>query len=228
MIENPPEVTQTASRPFSQIPRLWLKFFKMDLVFFDVEKEYSSVRNTILGILCISIIAPIQFVISFLVSSIAAGNQIASQLVLPQASFIYAAFCISIFLIPISFFITTGIVHIGALIVGGRGQFSKFTYLFSIFYAPYYIISALLSFIYLIPSIGRCLLPIVSIPMVVYAFVLEVRTIKVVHGISTGKSLLAIFLPIILLFTISCILIVILALLGPAIGSVFSGITESI
>lgn len=228
MIESSPEGTQTGPRPFSQIPPLWLKFFKMNLVFFDIEKEYSSVRNTLLGVLCLMILGPIQYGISFLVSSLSSGNQIPSPQFPTQSNFLYFALCFSMVLIPISFYLSAGIIHLGTLILGGRGKFSKFAYLLSIIFVPSYFLSALAGIIAIIPQIGECLMPVLLVPLAIYGLILEVRAVKVVYGFSTGKAVLAIILLGLILFTISCAGIVLLSLLGPAIGSVFSGITESI
>ncbi len=232
MIENTPEITQPAPRPFSQIPRLWLKFFKMGLAFFDKEKDHSSVGNTLLGVLCMMIIVATESVISFFLGRITAGGQIFSQPVLPRMYLNYAITCISVPLIPIVFYYLTGTIHLAALVLGGKGKFSKLAYLFSIFDVPNYFFGALLAFIIFIPSIGLCLWPILILPLIIYRIILQVRVIKVIHGFSTGKAVLSIFLPAIVIGVIgggiAFILIAILSLLGPAIGSVFSGITESI
>jgi hypothetical protein len=228
MNEISPEATQPGPRPFSQIPPLWLKFFRMDLVFFDIEKEYSSVRNTLLGVLCLMILGPIQFGISYLATSLSSGNQIFSPQFIPQSNILYIFLCFSMMLIPISFYLSAGVTFLGTLILGGKGKFSNFAYLLSIIFVPSYILSALVGIVAIIPQIGECLMPVLLLPLVIYGIILQVRAIKVVHGFGTGKALLAIFLPFVVLWSIACVLIVILSLLGPAIGSVFSGITESI
>jgi hypothetical protein len=232
MIESSPEATRPGPRPFSQIPPLWLKFFKMNLAFFESEKEYSSIGNTLLGVLCMMIILLIESVIAFLLGRIVSGEPIFHQPVFPQTYFSYAITCISILVIPASFYMSTGLIQLAAMILGGKGQFSKLAYLFSVLHVPNYFLSAIIALIILIPSIGLCLWPILVLPLIIYGIILQVRVIKVIHGFSTEKAVLTIFLPGIVIGVlaggVAIIIIAILSLFGPAIGSVFSGITETL
>ncbi len=108
-----------------------------------------------------------------------------------------AANVASIITIPIGFLIGTGILYLIARLLGGVGDFGRYAYLNAAFTAPLTILSSLLS---VIPVLG-CLSVIVSI----YQLVLTYYATKVEHQLSSGKALLVVLLPlIVVLLLIFC------------------------
>jgi len=114
-----------------------------------------------------------------------------------------------------------GISHLIARAVGGTGSFGQLVYAFAAYMAPLTIVSSMLG---VVP-----LLNCVTIPLGFYGLFLNILAIKAVHDISWGKALLSSVVVIagIMIF-VAVFVIVILALLGPAIGNVFSNIIEEI
>lgn len=124
------------------------------------------------------------------------------------------------------FLLNIGITYLGALIFG-KGNFMTQAYLVSLFYVPLSIISGFSGFLSWIPVIGIPMLIIVSLGISILHIILAIRVIKVVHLLSTSKAVAAALSPLVL-FLIPLCLISIMALLGPAIGDVFSGIISTL
>lgn len=79
-----------------------------------------------------------------------------------------------------------------------------------------------------IPYLG-CIFGLASLAVGIYGIVLNVRAVKVAHHMTTGRAVAAVLVPAaLLLVIIPCVVIVILALLGPAIGNIFEDIVLSI
>jgi hypothetical protein len=121
----------------------------------------------------------------------------------------------------IGLFLTAGISHIVARALGGIGTFSQLAYAIAAYTAP---ISLVATFIGLIPFVN-CL----SFPIGLYALFLNVLSVKAVHKFGWGRAFVSsVFIIALILVGVSCLLIGILALLGPAIGNVFSNIITEI
>ena len=95
----------------------------------------------------------------------------------------------SIFLIPLSFLLGVGIYHIIATVLGGRGQYGRYAYLTATYSAPLMIVTSILGFI---PVLGGCL----SLLLAIYQFVLTYFAIKVEYGLSQGKAIVAVVIPL--------------------------------
>ncbi len=102
----------------------------------------------------------------------------------------------SIIIAPIGFLIGTGILYLIARMFGGTGDFGRFAYLLAAFQAPISIISAVLGFI---PVLGGC----VSAALSIYGLVLTYFAIKVEHGLSDGKAIATLLLPLALVIAIA-------------------------
>lgn len=99
----------------------------------------------------------------------------------------------AIIMVPVFFLISTFIIHLIAKVLGGQGEYSKFAYLASTFQAPLTMASAVLA---LIPFLGGC----VSLFITIYTYVESFFAIKVNYGLTTGKAIAVILIPIIILF----------------------------
>jgi hypothetical protein len=116
--------------------------------------------------------------------------------------------------------ISAGISHFVAAGLGGTGTYSKLAYALAAYLAPLTLISGVIAGI----PIPNCL----NFPLGIYGIVLNVIAVKAVHQFSWGKALAASILVFAgILLVVAVFVIVILALLGPAIGNVFSNIVEN-
>lgn len=128
--------------------------------------------------------------------------------------------------------IGAGILRFIAGLLGGTGNFNDLTFSLGAVSAPISIVSSLISLIVNVVSGGTggtdlaaggsgsilalCLAPI-SLGIAVYAIVLQVMAVSVVEKLTTGKAVLTVLIPVIVLF-----------LLGACIALVFGAAAFSI
>jgi hypothetical protein len=96
----------------------------------------------------------------------------------------------SIISVPVGFLVGTGILYLIAKLLGGTGDFGRYAYLNASFTAPLTILSSLLS---VVPVLG-C----ISIFISIYQLVLTYYSTKVEHQLTSGKALIVVLLPVIL------------------------------
>lgn len=115
---------------------------------------------------------------------------------------------------PLSFLIVVGVFHVIASLLRGQGNYGRFAYLVSAYWAPITIASSLLG---IVPIVGGCLGPI----LVIYAFVLTYFAAKVEYGLSDGRAFTVAAAPILLglLLTI-CFVVVIIGVAVSAIQNI--------
>jgi hypothetical protein len=115
--------------------------------------------------------------------------------------------------------IVTGISHLVARLLGGTGTFTQLTYAVAAYVAPMSVVGSLLG---LIPFVG-CLNGLLAI----YGVFLNVVAIKAVHRFDWGRAVvssLALF--VVIIAFAACVVAVVLAVLAPAVGTVFSNIIQ--
>ena len=118
--------------------------------------------------------------------------------------------------------IIVGITHLVARALGGTGTYNKLIYTTAAYSAPLTIVSSLIG---VIPVVGAC----VNLILGIYGLVLNVTSVKAVHQFDWGKAILSsVVIWIGLLVLVAVILIVVLALLGPSIGNIFSNIVQGL
>jgi hypothetical protein len=214
----------SSPRPFGEIISLWLKVFQMDEAFFAAEAPRASNNNTLVALILYAVVWLIvgfiqrQFV-SQLLNQRLFGNS-------PQVNFPVCLPIIMIVVVPLGYYIGIGLMHLGAMIFGGRGSFTTLAYLVSLFYIPLGIVSALLGFI---PCVGG----LISLAVAVFQIILSVRVLKVNYQLSTGRAVGAYFVPTVVIFIIfGCIIalavLVALVAMGPAIGGIFSNVIQQL
>ncbi len=95
-----------------------------------------------------------------------------------------------IFFGPVFFLIGAGIYHLIATVLGGRGQYGRYAYLSATFSAPLMIVGSALGFI---PVLGGCL----SLLLGIYQFVLTYYAVKVEYGLSQGRAIVVVVIPVV-------------------------------
>ena len=216
-----------AARPFSEIPRLWLRIGDMTEAFFREELPYASAANTFYGVLVFTGVAGIFSILSSVIGSMFATTPAAAQSMNTLMGARVLLFCFDLVLTPVSFYLNAGVLYICAQIFGGKGGFTAQAYLVSLFYVPLGFVSTIASLALLVRGVGPILFAIVAFGIVIYHLRLTTRVFKAIHGFSTGKAIAAVLAPLVLIIIPVC-MIAVLALMGPAIGNVFSGIISSL
>ena len=216
----------SSPRPFGEIFGLWLKVFKMDEPFFAAEAPRASNGNTLLALLIYAVVAVIFSFLQRAIGSVPAfmqkylGNSARTDTPICVPFIVLVA-------VPLGFYIGMGIYHLLAKLFGARGEgsFTTLAYLVSLFYIPLGIVSTALS---LIPCLGSLL----SLAVSIFIIVLMVRVIKVNYQLSTGRAVWVYFAPLlaifVLLILVSIVMIVVLAMLGPSIGNIFSNVIRGL
>lgn len=96
--------------------------------------------------------------------------------------------------------ITAGIQNFLAGFMGGIGDYGRTIYALAAYMAPMVILSAVFN---AIPVAGQCLTSFLGI----YNLVLNARALSAAHSLSTGKAIAVIFLPSILIFIFTCVIL---------------------
>lgn len=91
---------------------------------------------------------------------------------------------------PIFFLIGVGVYHLIATVLGGRGQYGRYAYLSATYSAPLMIVGSALGFI---PVLGGCL----SLILAIYQFVLTYYAVKVEYGLSQGRAIVVVVIPVV-------------------------------
>lgn len=111
----------------------------------------------------------------------------------------------------IAMLIVVGVLHILALIFGGKGTYMGL-------FKPLGIASVIL-WIAIIPYVGV----ILSFLLGIWMIVVEVMAIKTVHQLSTAKSVIVVLIPVIIIFMLLMVLLIVVGLaifgLGAAGGA---------
>lgn len=129
---------------------------------------------------------------------------------------------VTIVLAAIFFTILVGLSHLIARALGGVGEFAQLANAVAAYTTPIGIVTTALIFI---PALGQCL----SLLLGLYAIVLNIIAIKAVHEFGWGEAIVSsVVIWVGLLICVAVVVIVILALLGPAIGNVFSNVLQGL
>lgn len=126
----------------------------------------------------------------------------------------------------VMFAVVTAIVQWIAKMFGGRGTFDQLAYTLAAIYAPFSLVSGLLTLLAAIPFVGLCF-SVLGILLSLYMLVLQVMAVKGVNQFGWGQAAGSLLLPV---FTIFCCLVAVVAgtmsLLAPAIAETFNEINN--
>ncbi len=112
----------------------------------------------------------------------------------------------------------TALVQWFAKLMGGEGNFDSLMYLYGGIAAPVSLISSVLN---IIPFVGGIFGSLLSF----YSIYMQVVAVKAVNRFSWGKAVAAALLPALLIFLlVGCCIALVLLLIGPSMGEVFSQI----
>jgi hypothetical protein len=199
--------------------------------FFALEAPRASGSNVLISVLILSVIGAILSTLSTLISSAvqaALMPEYGEVFVESIGANIVCTLCGGFIGGIVGFYLSNGLVFLGARIFGGTGDFTRQIYSQSLFAVPIGIASGLMN---LVPCLGLIAVLAVSI----YAIVLNVRAIKAVHNLTTGRAVAAVFfvpavvlVVVLVVIALAILVIVVLALMGPAIGTVFEDIVTTI
>jgi len=150
------------------------------------------------------------------------GQQEAARIASDLGTTIVVLICIAplggVFAI-LGLMITAGISQAIARALGGTGTFTQLAYIIAAYLAPIGILTSLLA---MVPFVS-CL----NLPVGIYSLFLNILAVKSVNRFSWGKAILSSVVILAgILLVVAFVVIVVLALLGPAIGNVFSNIIQ--
>jgi hypothetical protein len=231
--EDPVSFEDTSPRPFGEIPPLWLKVVQMTEDFFAQEAPRASASNTMISVLIMAVATAIFSAISALINI--GIRQVTGMSVYDRDTFVVGiggavvcSLCGGLLGTVLGFYLSNGLTYLGARVFGGSGDYGSQTYLQSLFFVPVGIVMSAVALVNGIPIAGPCIVTIAALALAIYSIVLNVRAIKVVHNLTTGKAVAAVFAPALIIVILACILIGMLTLLGPVIGDIFDEIIYSL
>jgi MFS family permease len=181
------------------------------------EQERANPNGTLQTALIWMVIAGVVAAIfGWLAGVIGAASSAAmlSQVLPPEAraevgpmlgAFTGGAGLVAIIVVPVGFLIGTFILHLIAKVLGGQGDYGKFAYLVSTYQAPLTMVSSILS---IIPFLGGC----IGLLIVIYTYVESYFAVKVNYGLTSGKAIITVLIPLILVILLfGCIAVLAIA-----------------
>jgi hypothetical protein len=136
---------------------------------------------------------------------------------------------------PVGAVISTGFFALGIYILqwiagrfGGKGTPDQLAYTIAAAVTPIMLVNGVLSLLGAIPYVGFCF-NLIALGIFIYMIVLEIMAIKAVNQITWGAAAGTFFIPFFAVLCIcACVTIGLTALLGAAVGDVFSTINQSL
>jgi hypothetical protein len=126
------------------------------------------------------------------------------------------------------FAILVGLIQLIAKMFGGTGDYSRMVYTAATIAAPLNLVSAVLTLLTAIPFIG-ILFGLVSMVVGIYGLFLYISAVKGVNQFGWGPAAGSVLLPgLVFVCLCACLVGGAFALIGPAVGDVFSTINQSL
>ena len=191
----------TLGEAIRQLPSQYIKIFtKPSAITFADENGKASwdiIWVQLLGMAVIGILFGFA-IFSIVLPAALAGNQSTAAMAAAIGAGTVGLALSMIVLIPLGFFIGTGIQYLIAKMFGGQGRFLNHSYGSILIYVPLTISNFVLS---LIPFVGS----VAAAALGVYGIVLQVFMIMAVHRMGGGRATLVVLFPLIVLFLLSCV-----------------------
>lgn len=201
----------------------WLRFFQMTEDFFRHEIGPANMEDTLVSMLVHTIAMVIIFLISGSIQLQQINRILGSQLgdQMPNlGSFFFILLIGVVIMAPVSLFLGAGLQYLGLRLFGGAADFKSHLYTITLITVPMTVISLGPSLLFLIPIV-RIIGVLAGLGLLIFGIIINVRAMKVVHNLPTGRAVAGILLPpLILVFIGGCILIF--------LGSVLAGVLETL
>ncbi len=215
--EEPPE-EEKPRESRGGLVQTWLSFFSMSESFLAESADRANTEDTLLSVLVSTIAAVVIFMITGFVQFqqfITQWNLLMVEMgeSMPPLDFNFGAIFLimligTLIMTPLSFFIGSGVQYLGARIFGGSGDFKSHLYLLALIQVPVTILGGVTSLLAFIPIIGY-VAGLAGFGLSIFALILTVRAIKVVHHLPTGRAVAGmIVLPIIVALILGCLLVI--------------------
>lgn len=205
--------------PGSGLIQTWLSFFRMTENFFRHEIGPANTEDTLVSVL----VHTITMVITFLITGSLQLQQINSLLgsQLPNlGSFFFILLLGVVIMAPVTLFLGAGLQYLGLRLFGGAADFKSHLYTIALITVPMTVISLGLSLLSLVPIVN-IFAGLAGLGLSIFGLIINVRAMKVVHNLPTGRAVAGILLPpLILVFIGGCILI--------SLGSMLAGMLETL
>ncbi len=162
-----------------------------------------------------------------ILQALARGQNVVSIDIESSLTAICAVPLLAVVSVP-AFAILVWLTNVIARALGGQGAYNAMVYTWAAITVPVNFLSVILSLLAAIPYVGFCFV-LLSIPLALYGWALQVIAVKALHNISWSRAIVAaVGVPVVLTLGIACLTIAFLMVLGPVIGNTFSTINSSL
>ena len=232
---------EETSRPFSEIPRLWLQIFQMTEEFFRREAPRASGSNTVLSLL---IAVAVPFIVP-LIPIMAMMQFMVDQGTIHVATHEAVLIMMSILQPLAGLYLINGVIYVLARVFfGGKGDFGTQVYLQSLYTVPIVVVmTVLIETILIVPYfylavnsevvmtvlnvttiVMPALAPLAWLFFLVYGSLLTKRVLNVVYDKRAVTVIPLLLLIILTLFLCTAVW----AVMGPTVRHIFQDILRSI
>jgi hypothetical protein len=109
---------------------------------------------------------------------------------------------------PTLFFIGSGTQYLGVRLFGGSGDFKSHLYLLAVIQVPVTVLGGVIYILTLIPFVELIAI-LAGLALLIFTLIINVRVIKAVHDLNTGRAIAGMILPPLILGAIlGCLLMV--------------------
>lgn len=210
------------NRSFSELIAIWINPFRMTERFFKAEVPYANTEDTLLSVFVYTIAAVLFSMLTgfFQLQNIFPMLPPELSAMIPDLGMLILVLLFgSVILTPISFYIQVGVQYLGARIFGGKGSFKSQAYIQGLVQVPFTILGGLLSLSFLIPVLGF-VFGLLGFGLSIFAVIVNIRAVKAVHDLSTGRALAALIVPpIIVSLIFGCLIAGLLPVIGQALST---------